>query len=273
MGTYLLTHFQARRILRLGFGVIVMPRDARKLSETGIYHVMLRGINQTQLFYDNDDRSAFLERLVRFKNECGFSLYAYCLMGNHIHLLLEPTDVALPVIIQKLTLSYSHWFNAKYDRSGYLFQGRYKSEPVNDDGYLLTLLVYIHNNPVKIGEVITSWTSYGEYVSTPRIVDTTLILDILNADYSKARGQFIELMEASPKDEARPLGLKRQTGIKDSQALEIIKRIAHVSACSDLLNGDKDERDRVLALLKKEGLPIRQISRLTEINRGIIQRA
>jgi hypothetical protein len=80
-------------------------------------------------------------------------------------------------------------------------------------------------------------------------------------------------MGTPPSDETHPLDLKRQRGIKDSQAIETIKRIAHVSACSDFANDDRDERDRVLALLKKEGLSIRQISRLTEINRGIIQRA
>jgi REP element-mobilizing transposase RayT len=253
--------------------VITMPRYARKQSEAGIYHVMLRGINQTQLFYDDDDRNAFLERLKRFKSECGFLLYAYCLMGNHVHLLLQEADAKLPVIIQKITLSYSHWFNSRYERSGYLFQGRYKSKPVNDNRYLLAVLRYIHNNPVKIGEAITSWTSYEEYTVVPHIIDTGLVFDILDADPVKARERFVDLMGEQPSGEARFLGEGGRRTLKDSQAIEIIKRIGRVSLCSDLLDMDKDRRDEVLALLKKEGLSIRQISRLTEINRGIIQNA
>jgi hypothetical protein len=78
------------------------------------------------------------------------------------------------VIIQKLTLSHSCWFSTRNERSGYLFQGRYKSEPVNDNEYLLAMLRYIHNNPVKIGEAITSWTSYEECTVAPRVIDAGL---------------------------------------------------------------------------------------------------
>lgn len=117
-----------------------MAAQPRRLSESGFYHVMLRGINQTQLFYEDEDYYAFLESLGRFEEDCAFGLMAYSLMGNHIHLLIKVKEAGLSLIIKKLALSYSHWFNAKYDRSGYLFQGRFKSEPVEDDAYFLTVL-------------------------------------------------------------------------------------------------------------------------------------
>jgi REP element-mobilizing transposase RayT len=104
-----------------------MPRIARTKSESGIYHVMLRGINQTQLFYDDDDRKAFIEVLERYRHECRFKLYAYSLMGNHVHLLLKEEGTGLADIIKRIALSYSARFNRKYERNGYLFQGRYKS--------------------------------------------------------------------------------------------------------------------------------------------------
>ena len=113
-----------------------MPRSARTKSETGIYHVMLRGIHQTQLFYDDDDRQQLLRRIERYKSECGFFLYAYCLMANHVHLLIQEQEVQLCQIIKRLAISYAHFFNAKYDRSGYLFQGRFKSEAVESESYL-----------------------------------------------------------------------------------------------------------------------------------------
>jgi REP element-mobilizing transposase RayT len=250
-----------------------MPRHTRTQSATGIYHVMLRGINQTQLFFEDEDRLEFLARLERFKDAHGYSLYAYCLMGNHVHLLIKEGGGALAQSIKSLAQSYSHWFNAKYDRSGYLFQGRYKSEPVEDDAYLLTVLRYIHNNPVKVGDTVTTWTSYEEYTKAPRLVDTGLTLAILDPNQAKALKLFKQLIAEQEPQGAEVLGQDQHKRLRDAEAIEIIKDIGSVKHPSGLQDMDKTERDRVLALLKKEGLSIRQISRLTEINRGIVLKA
>ena len=81
-----------------------MPRQARRKSESGLHHVMVRGINQTQLFYDDEDRRAFMERLRRYKRECGFLLHAWCLMGNHVHLLVEEGRIDLSSMMKKILL-------------------------------------------------------------------------------------------------------------------------------------------------------------------------
>jgi REP element-mobilizing transposase RayT len=251
-----------------------MPRGPRAISETGIYHVMLRGINQAQLFYDDEDRHAFIQRLTRYKDQCGFFVYAYCLMGNHIHLLIQENTVSLPVIMQKLTLSYSHWFNARYDRSGFLFSGRYKSEAIQTNEYLLAVLRYIHRNPVKIGEPITSWTSYNDYMaSSSKLTDIDFALNILDFDPKKARIVFKELFASSIEDKLLFLDERDHKRPKDSEAIRIIKRVSELEHCGDIIDKDKGERDKILALLKKEGLSIRQISRLTGVNRGIVLKA
>ena len=249
-----------------------MARLARQQSEHGIYHVILRGNDQKQLFYDDEDRQAFLARVERYKGECGFMLYAYCLMGNHIHLLIGERDTGLSVIMKKLTLSYSCWFNDKYDRSGFLYQGRYKSEPVDDDTYLLSVLRYIHLNPVRVGGRIDSWTSYREYVGKSQLVDTGFILCLFDPVEEKAKDRFREFMH-TPSDDGYTFlegEAKRQS---DDKAIEAIKHIAGVTTCSALADLDKEVRNHVLALLKAEGLTVRQIARLTGINRGIVQRA
>ncbi len=110
-----------------------MPRAARVISESDIYHVMLRSINRMQLFYDDDDRHEFIERLIRYKERFKFSLLAWSLMGNHVHLLIKSQKADLSSIMKRLALSYSHYYRAKYDWQGYLFQDRYRSEPVEDD--------------------------------------------------------------------------------------------------------------------------------------------
>ena len=126
-----------------------MPRQARKKSNSGVYHIMLRGINRQLIFEDDEDMQRFIETLKRYKDECGYSLYAFCLMGNHIHLLLKEGEEPISTILKRIAGSYVYWYNWKYGRSGHLFQDRFKSEPVEDDAYFLTVLRYIHQNPVK----------------------------------------------------------------------------------------------------------------------------
>ena len=126
-----------------------MPRTARKKSNTGIYHVMLSGINQQRIFEDDEDNEKFLLTLSDCKKAGGFELYGYCLMGNHVHLLIKVAKEELEQIFRRIEARYVYWYNWKYKRSGHLFQDRYKSEPVEDDRYFVSVLRYIHQNPVK----------------------------------------------------------------------------------------------------------------------------
>ena len=137
-----------------------MPRKAREKSGTGIYHVMLRGINHQDIFEERSDYWKFL-KLLRLQthpeDKLGRPLqphcivYAYCLMTNHVHLLLRELDEGLMPPIKSISIAYAQYFNLKYERSGHLFQDRFKSEPVNDMGYFITLLRYIHQNPIAAG--------------------------------------------------------------------------------------------------------------------------
>jgi REP element-mobilizing transposase RayT len=250
-----------------------MARQAREVSANRIYHVMLRGINQTELFYDSDDRKAFLQRLKRFKDKGAFELYAYALMGNHVHLLLREGTDTLALIIKRLTVSYSYAFNAKYLRSGYLFQGRYKSEPVDDDTYLLTVFKYIHHNPIKIGKSIDSWTSYNDYMKTPELVDTGFILDIFADTGGSAQEQLRQFLDVALPEDTDIFGEARPKKLTDEVAIARIKGIANLDRCNKLAELDKASRDEILVCLKREGFTVRQLSRLTGINRGIIQKA
>ena len=124
-----------------------MPRNARKQSKSGIFHVMLRGINRQVIFQDDEDCEKYLQCLVECQKLSGFQLYAYCLMGNHVHLLLEEKKEPLSQIFKRLGVRYVYWYNWKYKRTGHLFQDRFKSEPVEDDSYFLAVLRYIFQNP------------------------------------------------------------------------------------------------------------------------------
>ena len=128
-----------------------MARQARKKSNSGIYHIILRGINRQQIFEDGEDYSKFLRILEECKAISKFEIFAYCLMNNHIHLLLKEVKEPIEQVMKRITTRFVYWYNIKYQRSGHLFQDRFKSEPVESDEYFLTVIRYIHQKPVKAG--------------------------------------------------------------------------------------------------------------------------
>ncbi len=128
-----------------------MPRKPREKSRFGIYHVILRGVNKQIIFEENEDYLQFIRILKKYKEVCEFKLYAYCLMDNHVHLLMEQTTTELETIMKRIEVKFVKWYNRKYKRIGYLFQDRYKSEPINDEGYFRTVFRYIHQNPLHAG--------------------------------------------------------------------------------------------------------------------------
>ena len=144
-----------------------MPRTARKISSSGIYHVMVRGIDKRVIFDETSDFLRFLYYINK-ANQCNqFEIYAYCLMPNHAHLLLRSENGIIGNFMSRISVGYVQYFNYKYGRTGHLFQNRFKSEVVEDDSYFLTVFRYIHNNPVKAGFVKNfrdyPWTSYAGY--------------------------------------------------------------------------------------------------------------
>ncbi|MBQ4157385.1 MAG: transposase [Clostridia bacterium] len=145
---------------------------------------MLRGINRQQIFKDREDYEKFLSALNDVKLIGSFKLYAYCLMGNHIHLLIKEKRKGLDQIFRKIRSRFVYWYNVKYDREGHLFQDRYKVESVDSEEYLFTVLRYIHQNPVKASLCETvdeyEFSSYSEFISGQNIVDTGDIFAAMN---------------------------------------------------------------------------------------------
>ncbi|MDI9476091.1 MAG: transposase [Natronincolaceae bacterium] len=147
---------------------------------------MVRGINRQSIFVEDRDHSRYIKTLGEYKKEIAFELYAYCLMGNHLHLLIKEGNEKIGNTMRRIGVSYAYWHNRQYDRNGHLFQGRFKSEPVEDDTYFLTVLRYIHQNPLKAGLVSDiedyKWSSYNEYYKTSNIVDTNFALQMFSSD-------------------------------------------------------------------------------------------
>lgn len=249
-----------------------MPRTGRKKSQTGIYHIILRGINKQMLFEDREDGERFLKTIEEYKVDNAYKIYAYCLMENHIHILIKEENEELAIIMRKIGASYVYWYNLKYERTGHLFQDRFKSEAVEDEQYLLTVVRYIHQNPVK-AKIVKNvndyrWSSYNEYIGKNKIADTDFILNIMSKNREKAISTFEQFHKKEDSEEC--LEIEEKIKIKDSEAIKIIQKSCNINNPIDIQKMSLIERDSNLRKLKNEGLSSRQIARLTGISRKII---
>ena len=248
-----------------------MPRQARKKSKTGIYHIMLRGINQQQIFEDAEDYNRFLDVVKDCKEICEFELYAYCLMGNHVHLLIHEHKESIEQIVKRIGSRFVYWYNVKYQRKGHLFQDRFKSEPVEDQRYFSTVLVYIHQNPLKAGLCEKPgeypYSSYNEYVKIPYVVDTSFVFGYWDLT------RFVEYHDQTIFDKCLDIEESASTiRVTDEQAKAIIQKISKCTNVAEFQALDIPKRDNCLRALREQGLSSRQISRLTGTSFNIVRK-
>ncbi len=227
------------------------------------------------VFKDEEDAAKFLYTLQKYKDVCEYRLFAYCLMGNHVHLLLEEGKEPLETVMRRICGSYVLWYNKKYSRVGYLFQDRFKSEPVEDNAYYLTVLRYIFQNPVKAGIVTRiekyPWTNYSHYLTGGNWTDTDFALDVFDTDRTPAVRKFKDYINIENDDVC--LDLQESKRLNDSEAIKLIKDVCKVDRVQDLQVLEINRRNNYVKELKqKHCLSVRQIERLTGISRGIIQR-
>lgn len=170
-----------------------MARRPRLFAPGLLYHVIARG-NQRQLtFVTERDYDAYLSRLASYQKRYSTKLYAYCLMPNHVHLLLETSGVPLAKFMQALQQSYTQWFNRVHDQVGHLFQGRYKAIICDRDEYLVSLVRYIHLNPVRARLVedpeVYPYSGHRAYLTDDRraLIDPGPVLTILGGQAAYRR--------------------------------------------------------------------------------------
>ena len=141
-----------------------MPRPLRPIDDGLIYHVINRGNNRQDVFHKPDDYRAFLDALAELKERQPFELYGYCLMKNHFHLLIRPLETTISRLIQSLLISHAQRYHKHYHTGGHVWQGRFKSPVIQDDGHLLTVLRYAEANPLRAKLVKDAarypWSSY-----------------------------------------------------------------------------------------------------------------
>ena len=252
-------------------------RGKRIQSETDIYHIVERGTGRQLIFEDDQDRERFLSVLVKNLEQTQVELLAWCLMGNHVHLLMRAPIERIAECMRGTCGIYALGFNQRHGRTGHLFQDRYSSEPVNDDGYFLTVVRYIHQNPEKAGLARTSewrWSSFGQYIGRPgarALCNVEFTLECFGGI-----GSFADAHE-KPCENAGCIeadgGRSATRAMPDGDALAIAMEILGEDGVGSIGSWNRERRNAGLVALKSAGLSIRQIERLTGIGRNIVASA
>ncbi|WP_371378061.1 transposase [Sporomusa aerivorans] len=242
-----------------------MSRKPREKSSSGIYHIVLRGVNRQSIFEDDEDRLKLLEVLAKCKNISQCRLFAYCLMDNHVHILLQEVQEPISTIIQRVSSSYVIWFNSRHDRCGHLFQERFSSEAVETDSYFLTVLRYIHQNPAKAKLVANAadynWSSYREYTEKGKIVDIHYALALFAGNSDEAVRRFARFSRETNTDVCLEIQ-ENKIKISDEDLRQIVRQQFGIEAIQ-VSHEIREKQENILRVMKAvDGASIRQIARI-----------
>lgn len=255
-----------------------MPRLSRIYSYSKVYHIIIKGIDSQNIFYDNQDRKVFLRYLLENKKQYEYQIYAYCLMVNHVHLIIRVNDEFLSKAIQSLLVRYVSYFNKKYDRSGTLFQDRFKSKLVENQRYFLEVCKYVHRNPEKAGLCKTEkyeWSSYFEYIKKEEIIDKRVLLHYFNNDINEFIKFTTKNNDLSQLDDFAEFEMIER--LSDEQLANILVQKFEIKDINQIINyftdSSKRELEELIAIIKKiKGTNITQVSRVIRKSRKLIEK-
>lgn len=188
-----------------------MSRYIRTRFEGATYHIYERGNNKQDIFLDDEDRLQFLNILKKHKEKFGFQLFAYVLMTNHIHLLINTPDNNISQIMHGININYVKYFNKKHNRVNHLFHDRYKSKIVDRDEYIIILSKYIHNNPVRSNMVNLpfdyAWSSitfFTKEVLDDDLINYNMILSHFSDNIKCAKERYQKFMQTNNDEKYYP---------------------------------------------------------------------
>lgn len=254
-----------------------MPRAARQFSKTGFYHIMMRGINRERIFEKEAAKKEMLHTLATKIRETDVGIYAYCVMDNHIHLLLKSEPQELAVFMKKLNGSFAMYYNREQRRVGHVFQDRYKSERVEDEEYFWGVTRYIHLNPVKAHLTKNAedyqWSSMKDFLLGKSDVLAKEAL-ALKQDNFKDNKSFLEMHEKE--DMHIYLEIKEELDeMKRAASYQLINiTLAEhgVNKVVDLREQEEALETLLVRLAREVKLSYQEIAKLTGLSYSMVQR-
>ena len=236
-----------------------MPRLARLDAPDVLHHIMIRGIERRKIFWNDQDREDFLDRLSRLLPETGTPCYAWVLIPNHAHFLFRTGKVPLATVMRRLLTGYAVSFNRRHKRVGHLFQNRYKSIVCQEDAYLRELVRYIHLNPVRAG-IVATLSDLNDYAYCGHSAlmgrrkrawqDVDYVLSYFGETRSRAKKEYRSYIEAAlnqgHREELTGGGLIRSLGGWSEVCKHGLKGRGHIKSDERIL-GDSDFVAGVLA--------------------------
>lgn len=258
-----------------------MPRGARVKGESGIYHIVLRGANRQEIFHDDDDCYLFMGIFERYQRRSSLGVLGWCLMNNHVHLLVKEGNEGISDTIKRICVSFVWHYNEKYKTSGHLFQDRFRSENVDTRLYLMRAIRYIHQNPVKAGMVEQAgdwrWSSclgyYGRSPAERNLLDCEPVLRIFSDDLLVARERFEVFNERENNNKCLDFH-PRKNKLSDDEARVEIKKVLGATEIAQVKSLPRWERNEVLRRVKGiKGCSQRQIARIFGVSPNLIHKA
>ncbi len=242
---------------------------------TGFYHVCARGMGKQLIFEGDEDRWEFLELMRDCCREEGVTVIAWCLMGNHVHLVLADYEDAMSAAMHRLLLTYARRFNKRTGRTGHLFQNRFDRRSLDTDRYLMAAIRYVHANPQEAGIALIErypWSSFAEYLraydndTTRGFSDPSCVLEL----FGSAEG-FIAYSLSTPDGSEPALCDMKETEWERHAFADKMAKSLGVPLCG-VKAAPPARRDTVIVGLHDAGFTVRQIERYTGIGKSTVSR-
>lgn len=248
-----------------------MPKTARKRSESGYYHVVSKAIADHIVFESDADRRFYIDLLDKAQADTACLLHAYCLMSNHVHLVVEDRYGGISQFMKFVTERYGTYVADKTGRTGGIFKRPFWSEPIESDEYLLCAVRYVHANPEVAGicpALSYDWSSAKDYLGRKGITYTAFILDMIGGVDGFVR--FSQEIPGSAK--AFPTS-RLKAHLTDDEVMRVAALIVGEEELRTIGTRSPIQRNAAIRMLKDAGLTVRQIARATGVGTHVIQMA
>ena len=238
-----------------------MARGPRNFINMSFFHIMVQGINKEYIFNRDEDKIQYLEFINKVKGEIDIYIVSYCIMDNHVHILIKEDSIeSLSSFMHKVNTLYAMYYNKKYDRVGYVFRDRYKSQVIYSEKQLYTCLNYIHNNPIKAGICKLAseygYSSYNEYIKNMEEIQRNINGLLIKEEIVDKKENFLEVEE--------------EKEIEIQKAIEEYIRIHNINY--DNLKNDKKNLKEIIAMLRNNyDLSLRKISLYIDVGRETVR--